>query len=85
MSKVKLGVKARDKITGFTGIVIAKSKWLTGCDQFALKPPVEKDGKMQEAHWFDKGAVEYVDAGINKEEVKDKKPGGPQIDAPKNI
>ena len=82
MSKIKLGVKAKDKITGFTGIVIGKSMWLTGCNQFALKPPVGDKGEMRDASWFDEGAIEYVDEGINAKEVKSKKPGGPRQDCP---
>lgn len=82
MRKIKLGVKARDKITGFQGIVVSTSQWLTGCDRVALKPPVDKDGKEQEAGWFDIGAVEYVGEGIHAMEVKADKDGGPQKDDP---
>ncbi|UOY07749.1 hypothetical protein L0P88_04160 [Muricauda sp. SCSIO 64092] len=82
MNKINLGVRAKDKITGFTGIVISKSQWLTGCDRVALKPPVDKDGKEQEASWFDIGAVEYLDEGINAIEVQADKTGGPQKDDP---
>ena len=83
-NKIKLGVRAKDIVTGFTGIVYAKAKYLTGCNQFALKPGVDEKGNIQDAHWFDEGALEYVDKGISKEEVKADKPGGPSNpDAPK--
>jgi len=83
MSKIKLGVIAKDKITGFQGMVTGKSKWLTGCDQVCLKPSVNKEGKLQDGHWFDVGAVEYVSPGITAEDVRDDKPGGPRADTPK--
>tara|TARA_R110000850_G_scaffold277151_1_gene424868 strand:- start:58095 stop:58349 length:255 start_codon:yes stop_codon:yes gene_type:complete len=82
MSTIRLGVRAKDKITGFTGIVMGKAEWLTGCDQVALKPPVSSDGSMRDASWFDIGAVEYIDEGINAKEVASNKPGGPNKDVP---
>jgi hypothetical protein len=83
MSELKLGQIGRCKITGFTGTIIGRSTWLTGCDQLCLKPKVDKDGKAQESYWIDEGAVEFVDEGINKEKVKSDKPGGPRQYAPK--
>ena len=83
MEPIKLGVKAKDKISGFEGIVIGKAQYLTGCDQVCLKPSVDKDGKMQDAHWFDEGAVIKTSEGLHAKEVKSDKPGGPRNDQPK--
>jgi len=33
---IPLGKKAKDKITGFVGIIIGRAQYLTGCDQYAL-------------------------------------------------
>lgn len=52
----------RDKITGFTGICTGVVFYATGCNQALLVPPVDKDGKTQEAHWFDIQRVEVVQA-----------------------
>lgn len=84
MSEIKLGVKAKDKITGFEGIVTCEVNYLTGCKQYGLTPPV-KDGKIDGSEWFDYKRLEYVSEGVKIEEVTDiDNPGGPNRDCPKN-
>jgi len=73
--KLKLGVVARDKATGFEGTVMGHAKYLTGCDQYCLQPKVEKSGELPSSHWFDEGRLEVVKKGIKKEEVKGAKNG----------
>lgn len=81
---IELGVQARDKITGFTGIITGKASYLTGCDQYVLVPKMtEEDKKVRDSVWFDEGRLEVVGPGINAEEVQGEKNGGPQRDAPK--
>lgn len=58
---IKLGSKATDKITGFTGVVTGYVTYLTGCNQVLLAPKVGKDGAAKEAHWYDEQRVS-VDA-----------------------
>ena len=84
MSKtIRLGVVAKDKVTGFQGVVFGKSSWLTGCDQWCLKSQELKDGKPIEGQWFDVKQVEYVGEGIDPDEVSEAADsGGPQVDAP---
>lgn len=65
-----LGKKAKDKITGFEGILTAKCSYLTGCDQYGITPPVDKDGKRQEVQWFDEGRIEVIGDGFTPESVK---------------
>lgn len=48
-----LGRKAKDKVTGFEGVVSSVSFDLYGCIQAALTPGVDKDGKTLDGHWFD--------------------------------
>ena len=80
--KHKLGIEGKDRITGFTGIIIGVSRYLTGCDQYALKPPVDDKGNMRDAKWFDEGEITKIGQGIHKKEVKSAANGGPQPDAP---
>ena len=35
--KIKLGQKVKDSITGYTGIVIARSEWLYGCIRITVQ------------------------------------------------
>jgi len=52
--KIQLGSKVKDVITGFTGIVMADVKYLTGCHHYAVCPDkLTKEGKMQEWEWLD--------------------------------
>ena len=48
-----LGLKAEDKVTGFTGIVSTIGFDLYGCIQGWLTPIMDKDGKTPEGQWFD--------------------------------
>lgn len=48
-----LGMKAKDKVTGFTGIVSTIAFDLYGCVQIVITPEAGKDGKLGESHWFD--------------------------------
>jgi len=59
-----LGLKARDKVTGYSGIVTTVSFDLYGCIQAVLTPTAVKDGQVQAGHWFD----------VTRLEIRDKKP-----------
>lgn len=56
-----LGKTGKDRVTGYQGTIISISFDLFGCVQVIIRPPVDKDGKLQEAHWFDVNRVEVVD------------------------
>jgi hypothetical protein len=71
----KLGKKAKDKITGFEGIITSKHIYLFGCQQYAIQPPADKDGKSQSAGYFDEGRIEILGEGFTPEEVAGEKPG----------
>jgi hypothetical protein len=57
-----LGTKMRDTITGFEGVVVCYSQWLTGCNTFGLQAEVNKDGKVPETEWFDENRCEVIKA-----------------------
>jgi hypothetical protein len=77
-----LGDTVRDTVTGFVGKVIGISFWLNGCVQCGVKPPVDKDGKVLEAEWFDTQQLEIVKPE-RKAASKAEPTGGPQRDAPR--
>lgn len=80
----KLGKEAKDKITGFTGIITGKVIYLFGCNQYGITPKVDKkDCKTGSTEWFDEGRIEIIGKGVIPEEVKVKKNGGPNRDCPK--
>lgn len=78
---IKLGMKVKDRVTGFTGIATAKVEYINGCVQFCVKPPVGVDGKMPEGEYLDVQQLEEVKGeGVD---LNQKKTGGPQRDQPK--
>lgn len=77
---IKLGQKAKDKITDFEGILTARHQYITGCDQYSLSPQgVDEKNQLKETYSFDEGRIEILGTGINPEEIKTEKPGGPQF------
>jgi hypothetical protein len=74
----KLGAIVKDTITGFKGILTARTTFLTGCTRVCIQPKVDKDGKLPDAAWFDEPSIIQVDeppATVTDEQKKD--PGGP--------
>lgn len=80
---VSLGKKAKDIITGFTGIIIGRAEYLTGCNQYGLTPEVGKDGKTGDTQWFDEGRISVIGKGVTVKRVQSADPGGPNRDCPK--
>lgn len=58
MERVELGDLVRCKITGFEGICVARTEWISGCARITLQPPCGKDGKVPEGQTFDEPMVE---------------------------
>ena len=79
---IKLGSNAKDKITGFTGVITAHAKHLYGCDTYGITPAVDKDGKPQDTYWFDEGRIEVLTGGINPEDVQTDKNGADENPKP---
>lgn len=60
------GDYARDMITGFTGVVIARTDSITGCDRYCIQPTKLDNGKMLDAVWIDDHLLEYDPAHLNQ-------------------
>lgn len=61
MFKFDLGYVLKDKITGFKGVVMGRSDYVTGCRQYALSPQKPKDdGSVPDWVWLDEGRLEYA-------------------------
>jgi hypothetical protein len=76
--KHELGKKARDKVTGFQGIITARTEHLTGCDRYQVTPPVKADGTKPEEYWFDEAELDIIGDGISPKDVRGKENGGPK-------
>lgn len=51
--RFQLGDRARDLVTGFSGVIISRTEYLNGCIRYGIQPPLDKDGKMPDAVWID--------------------------------
>ena len=66
MDKLEFGYKCKDIITGMTGILNARARFITGCDRIKL---IKEDGKTD---WFDVPMIKIIDKGVF-EEIKETK------------
>ena len=74
MFAVDMGKKVKDKVTGLTGIITARSENLYGCNRYLIQPPAGKDSKVPDAWWVDEDQMTVVGDGVT---VKRKDTGGP--------
>ena len=77
---LNLGDEAKDSVTGFRGIVVAKTQWIHGCCRIVLQPRVGKDGKFPENATFDEPALILVKAKSVKADTREVKTCGSQND-----
>lgn len=61
--KFCLGDRARDKVTGFEGVVVARATYLFGCVQVCLAPKVGEDGAHRAEQWFDEPRLYPLEVG----------------------
>lgn len=75
----ELGEMVKDTITGLEGVVIGKTKWISGCVRYGLQPKGLKDGIPLDEQWFDEQRLEQIEAAVAPAARKPG-PGGPQND-----
>lgn len=63
---MKLGIKVKDKVTGFTGIVTAYCKYMTGCNQALVQAEIEenKPGVYPESAWIDEQRLDRIGRSV---------------------
>ena len=62
--KYELGSRAKDKITGLQGILVARNQHLHNCNTYGIKPEKLHDGKPMDCQWFDEPQIEIIKEGI---------------------
>lgn len=60
---MELGDIVKDTITGFTGVLVAKTNWLHGCERLTIQPQELKDGKRTDSDTFDRLQCALVKRG----------------------
>ncbi len=74
---INLGDKVKDSVTGFVGIVTARTEWLNGCIRLAVQGPL-KDGKVPDTEHFDETQLVLVKSKVVPSLVS--RTGGPRPD-----
>ena len=65
-----LGDRVKDIISGYSGIVVARTMWLYGCDRYTVHPEkLDQDGKVPDGCSFDEPQLKLVKAGVVKTSV----------------
>lgn len=85
MENKMFGKLAKDKVTGFIGVVTCKIDYMYGCNQYGLTPKVDEKGKKSLTEWFDEGRIEIIKDDINPESVKVKEGGCEYREHPQGI
>lgn len=55
-----LGLKAKDTVTGFEGVISSVAFDLYGCVQVVITPNKGSDGKLGDSHYFDVNRVNIL-------------------------
>ena len=79
--KFDLGDVVKDKITGFKGVIMCQSRYLTGCNRYALQSQqLNNEGKPVDWQYFDEDNLLMDGENINFEPNQT---GGPvRMEAP---
>jgi heat shock protein HspQ len=79
--KFALGEIVKDRITGFKGVVVCQSKYLTGCSRYGLlSQELTKEGNPADWCYFDEDCLVSENDNIN---FKRQQTGGPvRMEAP---
>jgi hypothetical protein len=69
--KYEMGLRAKDHITEFEGIIVSRVDYLFGCSQYGLVPKKNADGTVAKTEYFDEARIEVVDNGVRREGPQD--------------
>ena len=74
MADIKLGDCVRDTVSGFTGIVIAKSEYMSGITKYCVESIELDNGKMAPEYWLDEWRILSTDRAPAMTEIRGLKP-----------
>lgn len=77
---VAMGDKVKDTLTGFTGVVIAMTEHMTGCNQLFVLPKSDKENEIKDGFWFDIERIEKI--GERAVQIDSRRTGG-DVPAPR--
>ena len=62
--KFNIGDKVKDTITGFQGIITARTQWLNNCNTYNVQSQELKDGQPTDRVFFDEPQLELVESDV---------------------
>jgi hypothetical protein len=68
--KFNPGDRVKDRITGYTGIIIARCQWLTNCNTYGVKLQALKDQKPVDTEYFDEPNLVLIKSSALEKEKK---------------
>lgn len=81
--KYALGTKAKDRISGFQGVITAHSEYLNGSVRYTIEADtLDKDGKVRDGETFDELMLDPIETP-KEERVNPGRKGGPAPNPPK--
>lgn len=81
--KFNNGDRVSDKVSGFTGIIVARSEHLNGCIRYGVSAEKVKEGGSHDPTWFDEQQLNLKKASAIK--VVPMRTGGPRPDARRQL
>jgi hypothetical protein len=64
MFKFEMYEIVKDKVSGYSGVILGRTEYATGCRHYGLAArSVNKEGKVAEWEWFDESRL-ITDGGI---------------------
>jgi hypothetical protein len=75
---IDLGTNVRDKITGFEGVVMARTQYINGCDRYAVQAQELHEGKPVDWVHFDENQLEVIPKPSAPVKLDKTAPGGPR-------
>ena len=80
--RFELGEVVKDNVTGFEGVVLARTEYFTGCNHYGLSSQTLKDGKPLEWEWLDETRLVKVEGVERVLQESRSKTSGPHPNAP---
>lgn len=82
MFKFELGARVKDVVTGFEGVVMARTEFLNKCIRYGVQSSsLDKDGRVMSNEHFDEEQLVAAGEPVQLPVHKTKRTGGPH-DAP---
>lgn len=82
-NKFEFGDEVYDRQTGFRGKIYTRTIFINGCVNYSIRPRIDKDGKIPDAHGFPAGDIIRVEPVATTPNTP--KTGGPILKAQRSV